>query len=513
MSTTTTAQPAVQFNEIPATWEVPGSKMEIRPSYQQVGILAMPARVLIIGQMTPSGLATPLTVIPNVTTATTGRAAGGAGSIIDGQVSAHLLSNQTVPLDIICVADASGSAKAVWTHTFAGPATANGTPAMLVAGTRIQIGTLNGDTATIAATEWAAALNAIPNLPFTVTQAAAVVTLTAKNAGVEANNLTFVPNPADGDQMPAGLTVTVAQTVQGATNPSIAAALALVPTRWYTDIIIPWEDTTNVQALAAETERRYNAMVALDMRAHVPCSGTFSQQLAAIFAANARFVYFSPMTAPGSPPWAVAAAAGGAAAQSLINDPSRQMNGIALPGIVGPVPANCLTDAQKEMMLVAGGSVFHVAHNYSVQMERYMSSYTENAQGILDPGWTGDIMIAAVATAIRYDWRTYWDLTYPNNKLAPSGSLAAAANSAIVTVARAKGSWTARMMVYAANGWVVDEVNQAKRSVFVVDANDPNRLDSQHRQLHRQCRRAQLQRRRGVTRHAIRYHHGGLGWE
>jgi phage tail sheath gpL-like len=474
-----TVQPNITFNEIPANWQVPGSKVEIRPSYQQVGILAMPARCLIIAQMTPSGTAIPLTVYPNITTASAARALGGPGSIVDGMVAAHLATNQTVPLDIICVVDGSGSAKAVWTLTFAGPATGNGTPPMNIAGQRVTIGTIAGDIASVAATEWAAAMNALPTLPLVATVTGAVVTATAKNAGLAANDIQFVQNPADGDVMPAGLTINVVQTVQGATNPDTTAALALVPTRWYTDVGIAWQDTTNVAELAAECERRYNAMVRLDMRGHVPFTGTQGQQLTKAAAANARFIYSSPLTAPQSPPWAIVGSVMGAVAQALINDPSRQLNQIALPGMLGPVPANVPTEAQQEMLLTGGCSVFNVAHNGTMSIKRYYSTYLTNAQGIADPGWTGDIMIAAVATAIRYDWQTYVYLLYPNMKQAPDGSLAAAANTNVLTARILKGSWAARMMVYAKNAWVVDEVNQAKRSMFMINANDPNRMDQQ----------------------------------
>jgi phage tail sheath gpL-like len=479
MSGTTTPQPNITFNEIPANWQVPGSKVEIRPSYQQVGILPMPARNLIIAQMTTTGTATPLTVYPNITTATAARALGGAGSIMDGMVAAHLAANQTVPLDIICVADASGSTKAAWSMTFAGGATGAGTPAMNIAGQRVQIGTIAGDTTSVSATEWAAAMNALPTLPVVATVSGSVVTATAKNAGVAGNDIQFVLNPADGDVMPAGLTITVASTATGATNPDITPALALVPTRWYTDIGIAWQDTTNIAELAAECERRFNGMVMLDMRGHVPFTGTQGQQLTKAAAANARFIYASPLTAPQSPPWEIVGSVMGAVSQALINDPSLQLNEIALPGVLGPVPSNVPNDAQQEMLLAGGCSVFNVAHNGTMSLKRYMSTYLTNAQGIADPGWTGDIMIAAVASAIRYDWRNYFKLTYPNPKLANDGSLAATKNTNVVTPRRAKGSWAARMMIYAANGWVVDEVNQANRSVFMVDANDPNRLDSQ----------------------------------
>lgn len=468
----------IPFQQIPASWDVPGSKLEILPSYQKVGVLPMPARVLIIGQMTPAGSAAALTVIPNVTTALAGRGYGGSGSIIDGMVTAHLLANQTVPLDIICVADAGGSANAVWTITFGGPSTGNGTPAQEIAGQRVSIGTLNGDSATTSATEFAAAISAIPTLPVTATAAAGVVTVTAKNAGLAANDISFVTNPAPGDALPPGMTIVVAQTVQGATNPDVTAALNLVDTTWYTDIILPWQDATNIAEASAEAERRFNAMVRLDCRVHVPFTGTMSQQLTKASVANARFVYSSPLTQPGSPPWAIAASAGGVCAQQLTNDPSRQLDEIALPGIVGPQSANVPDEDEQQMLLTGGCSVFRVAPDGTVAMKRYVSTYTTNAQGIADPAWF-DVMEQAVSSRIRYDWQTYFRLIYPNMKLAPDGGLAAAADSSICTPLRAKGSWTSRMQVYGQKGWVVDTVNQAKASVFEIDPNDPSRLNYQ----------------------------------
>ena len=78
---------------------------------------------------------------------------------------------------------------------------------------------------------------------------------------------------------------------------------------------------------------------------------------------------------------------------------------------------------------------------------------------------------------IRHDWTSYLSLTYPRNKLAPDDSLAAKRDPTVCTPNRAKGSWTARSMTYAANGWIENEVATARESVFVIDPNDRNRLD------------------------------------
>lgn len=475
-STSTSQTEVINFREIPSPLLVPGSYQEIVPGYQKFGLFAIPSRTLFIGGKTSAGTATTATVVPNVTRVLDGRGYGGAGSHIDRMVTAYLQPDNEVPLDIICLDDAGGGTAAAWTLTFTGTATQGGTPAVAIEGTRIYIGTLAGDTASAAATEFAAAINADTTRPVTAAAVGAVVTATAKNKGVCGNDISFVANPARGDAMPAGLTLAITQTVQGATNPSIAAALALVSNTWYTDIVIAWQDSANLVLLAAELERRWNAMTRRDARGHVGVTGTFSQQLSVAAAANARFIYFSPLQAPGSAPWAVAASAAGICAQQLTTDPARQLDEIAMPGIVGPQPANLAIDTEQELLLAGGCSVFRVLQDGTVTMKRYVSTYTVNANGGLDPAWQ-DVMAQAVSSRIRYDWKNYFRSLYPANKLAPDGSLAAQSDPSVVTPNRAKASWGARYIVYAKNGWVVDEINQANAAEFFIDPNDPNRLD------------------------------------
>lgn len=468
----------INFGQIPLApnWLVPGSYLEIVAKYQNVGILPIPARSLIIAQSTSAGTATVNTLIQNVTRPITATGLGGPGSQIDAMVKAYLDNNQTVPLDIICVPDAVGATAAVWTHTFTGPVTQGGQFAMNIEGQRVTIGSVAGDTATVAATEWAAAINAMPSLPVTATAAIGVVTVTAKNKGISANDISFIVSPAAGDVLPPGLACTVAATTPGATNPDVSAALALVSGLWYTDIIVAWQDTTNIGECAAEAIRRFNAMVHLDARFHIGITGTFSQQLSTAHNANSKFVQLPAFQVPGSAPWRLAAAAGGISAQRLTDDPSRQMDQIAMVGIVGPQRANLPDDNEKELLIAGGVPVFHVAADSSVSMHRYVSSYTTDAQGNLDTAWR-DVMRQAVSSRIRYDWKAYFRAIYPSNKLAPDDSLAAQTDPTVCTPRRAAATWAARMIAYAKNGWVVDEINQARAATFFINPNDVNRLD------------------------------------
>lgn len=477
----------VNFQEIPSPWEVPSTLVEVVPGYANVGILPIPARTLIIAGVAASSFALTGTINPNITRPIDARGLGGPGSTTDRMVAAYLAVNQTIPLDVICLDDAAGSTAAVTTITFpAANALTGGTCAIAIEGTRIAIGVLAGDQGSTLAIELAAAINAMPMLPVTATFTliagggapfGGYVTCTAKNKGLTGNDISFVLYPALGDAPVPGVRPTIVSTTPGATNPSIAAALTTASLTWYTDIIIAWQDSPNLTLLNADLERRWRATTHQDARGHVGVTGTFSQQLSAASALNARFIYFAPMTKPGSAPWALAAAAGGLCAQWLTQDPSRQLNHLALTGIVGSQPVDRADDLEKELLLTGGCSVFHTARDGTVSMQRYASTYTINANADLDKAWH-DVMEQAVASRIRYDWRVYRAELYPRNKQAPDGSLAAANDPSVLTPRKAKASWTARMMIYAKNGWVVDEVNQANAAFFVIDPNDANRMNA-----------------------------------
>jgi phage tail sheath gpL-like len=479
----TNAPPTIDFSEIPANWQVPGSNIEVKAGYGSLGLLPFPARILVIGQLGPGSTAAAGVIITNVTSALSVRGLVGPGSMLDRMLTLLLPVSGDVPVDVLPIADANSSTAAQWAILASGTVSSasGGTLAFNVAGTRVTQGCLPGDTAATDATELAASINANPLLPVTAvwTGPTGLVTVTAKNKGLAGNDILIVPNPLPGDTTPPGLTVTVTQTVQGATNPALSGLLTAFSNAWYTDIVMPWQDSANVASALAESERRFLAMIRKDVRIHYGITGTYSQQLSAAANANGRFLYASPMYLPQTEPYVIAAVAAGICASQLTNDPSLQLDQIAMPGVVGPMPANLPDDNEKQMLLVGGCSVFRVERNGTVTMERYVSTYTTNAQGMADTAWH-DVMEQAVASRIRYDWRVYFRTLYPANKLAPDGSLAAQ-NANVVTPKRAAASWAARLTFYARLGWVVNEAADAQTSssTFQIDPNDPNTLQYQ----------------------------------
>ncbi len=480
-----TINPVIEFNEIPATQQTPGNYVEIRAAFNSGGVLPIPARAIIFAQATAAGTGALGVVLPNVTPQSA-TALGGAGSQADLMAHDFFANNPLIPLDLVLVADAASSSAATTTLTIAGAWSVGWTAAVEIGGVRVQQGVSASDTPATLATNLAAAINAQvnPTLPVTATSALGVVTLTARNKGLCGNTIGVLVNPAPGDSTPAGVTVTPGGTLAngqgvltgGATNPLISTLLPVIQGIWYSDIAMPWNDSVNVLALAAQLAANFDAMQHLDAQAWIGLSATFGAMLAQIAATNSQFIGALCEVNPRTPPWRGAAMLMGAYSLSKINDPARQLKGVVLAGYVPPVAANRLTQTLTEQLVEGGGVIYRVNSQGQAVLLRVPTTYLTNAQGVVDPTFH-DAMTIAVASRVRWDWNTYLALTYPSNKLAPNGSLAAQADPTVMTPNRAKGSWAARSQFYEEQGWLVNTAANAALSIFTIMAGTSNRLN------------------------------------
>jgi len=118
-----------------------------------------------------------------------------------------------------------------------------------------------GDTAATVATKVAADISAYGASLFTATSAAGVVTLTAKATGEVANGVQVATWFYDTDALPpSGTFATVAQTVAGATNPSLAGTLASLQGLDFTHVVNHYKDAANYALLLAEAQSRANPL-------------------------------------------------------------------------------------------------------------------------------------------------------------------------------------------------------------------------------------------------------------
>jgi phage tail sheath gpL-like len=480
MSGATTTGQTIVFNEIPSPWLVPGNYVEIRPNYTNMGIAAFPTMVLLVGQMLTGAPAAPGVPVPLFSAA---QAAGmfGAGSVAARMAAAFLLANPTTPVDIVGLLDSTGAVKATGGIPFgSGTASFAGQVPLYICGTRIAVPVAQSDVNTVVATNTAALINSMPNLPVVasiVGGTPSAVVLTAKNGGVVGNAIDVRVDYLPSDSIAQGISIASVTPMSGGIGtPSISTLISSIASVWYTDIVLPWTDTTTLSALTAELTRRYGAMGRMDMHAHVGVAGSYGAVTAISDALNSQWLTMWPVRNPLDEPWVWAATAAGVSIAQLAIDPSRQLRGLALPGLHAPAPDDRWIESEHELLLSQGLSTWNVLADGTVVIERVVTTYQTTSLGVADRSWL-DIMVPKTMTRIRYDWRTYNSLTYPRNKLADDGSIAAEYDDTIATPRRMSGAWAGRCTLYARAGWIENTDQTIPASLFVRDTTDRNRLN------------------------------------
>lgn len=443
----------ISFNEIDTGSLLPQTLVEVRALRGAGTVVGYPTSALILGVMNDGapgapGLPFRVTRLADVT------ARAGAGSPAEDMARDFLAANQSTELWMVLLAQPGSGTAAVATITLSGSVGAAGTVATYINDRRAAVNVTTSDTPASIAAALAAAANAVTGGPMTATASGAVVTLTAKSKGTLGNAIPVQQNLAQDDVTPSGLTVTIAAPSGGAGAVDVTAALNAIASTWFAYLVLPVTDATNLALVTAELERRYTATGHLDMIALAALPGTVSSLAAYGPARNCRFLAVQGMpVGMAQAPWRSAAQLTAQACFYLSQDPSRQLRTLPLAGMrQPPVP---FIDSERAILLKNGISTFLVNPDGTCAIERVVSTNTTDAAGVATQDWL-DIMAAAVASRIRYDWRSYWDATYRRFKLAPDGSIAADNSDNVVTPNAALASWAARCTLYERLGWIVD---------------------------------------------------------
>ena len=467
---------SITFDQIPANWRVPGTYVEIRPDYSNMGLAEFPTRVLLMVQMLAAGTAA-VGRTYRITRVADAIGLFGQGSVGHHMVEAFLAANPTTEMHAIALADVGGGTQATRTVTITGTPTVAGVAALYVAGRRVTANVTTASTPTTVAAALVAAITANPDMPVTAANSAGVITLTARHRGEVGNEIDARMNLRIDDNTPAGLAFAIANGTAGATNPDIATAISAVAAEWFTDIVVPWTDTTSVSALTAELSRRYVAMTRLDMHGWIGLRGTFSAVSSRGAALNSPHLSVIGANAAPQPGYVWAASLAGVASFHLANDPARQLRSLVLPGILAPAQAVRFIDTERDLLLRDGISTFTVAVDGSVVLERVITTYQTTTLGAPDTAWL-DVMIPKVLTRIRWDWATHMALTWPRAKLAGDNDIAAEYAANVATPRRLHSTWAARCKLYARQGWIENVEATLRASTFAIDGADRNRVNA-----------------------------------
>jgi len=291
-----------------------------------------------------------------------------------------------------------------------------------------------------------------------------IITLTAKNKGLCGNdiNVRYVLTNAP------GITVTIVAMATGATNPTLADALAAVFGEKYDIIVTPYNNQTDLATLkthldsvSGPLEQRPGTGV-YGMNGALATATTLSGQVNSgrILCAYHRY---TAATLVQSMPYEIACAF--AAVMAWEEDPARPLNTLELKGIAAANIADRLSRTEQENLLYNGVSPTEVGPGETVQIVRAISTYLQDPQGIDDISLL-DITTIRTLDYVRKAVRTRISLRFPREKL--SSKTPPKVRSEILDV-----------LLQLQDLEIVEEVEANKDGLIVErDLQDPNRLDA-----------------------------------
>lgn len=401
------------FDSISTGQRVPGSQVEISNVRALQGLPPAVQKILLIGQCI--GAASTSAPV-RVTRRDQGAAIAGRGSILAAMVAAAIDASKEVELWAMPIADNAAGVAASATMTITGPATASGTLSAMIAGVRVTTNVNSGQVATSIASNLAAAINALPDLPVTATAAAAVVTLTCRHKGAVGNEIDVRTNYFEGEKLPAGVAVTIVGMAGGTGNPDLTSMMASLGDAQYQTFAIGINDAANMSIIDDDLTGRWGPQRQIEGRAYFGMIAGYSTL--ASFGATRNGVHSTIVgghRVP-SPPWAIAAAFAAVAAFNLQIDPARPLTDLVVPGIRAPSAEHRFSRQERELLLRDGISTFRVNAAGDVAIERLISCYQVNSAGFDDISYL-DVQTTATLGYYRYSYRQRMAQKFPRAKL------------------------------------------------------------------------------------------------
>lgn len=451
------ASPNISFSSIPASIRKPGKYVEFNTSLAVRTLPGNLQRTLILGQRLATGTVAANTAV-DVYSDAEAATYFGRGSIAHLMVRAALRANPYLSLQVLALDDAGAGVAATKTVTLTGAATASGVLTLSVGDQQAAVAVTTGDAAAAVAAALKAQCDKQPDLPVTATVVGAVVTLTAKHKGTLGNALVV-----SAASTAAALTVAVAAGVTGATDPTLATALATVFGFGHHVVVSAWNDQTSLTALRTHLDAVSHPLEqrgAVGVYGH---TGTLSQATTLAGQINSGRITCALLPSAYQSPYELAAAYGAVVASE--EDPARPLNTLPLTGILPNPETSQLGRTEQETALYNGVTPLEVGPGKKVQIVRAITSYTLDPQGIPDISLL-DLTTIRTLDYVRRAVRERIALRFPRDKL--SSRAAAKVRSEILDV-----------LTKLEELEIVEEVEANKDGVIVErDSQDPNRLDA-----------------------------------
>lgn len=308
---------------------------------------------------------------------------------------------------------------------------------------------------------------------------AGVVTLTARNAGAVANELDVRVNYADGEALPAGVSVAIAAQSGGATNPSLASLITALGDSWFHVWAHPYTDSTSLSAIETELSSRFGPMRMIDGVAVTAKSDSYANLGTLGAGRNSPHSVIVPTNSSPTPVCEYAASVAGVVAKYGAIDPARPLQTLPLTWVKAPAEVDRFTLSQRNSLLSTGVSTTRVAAGDVVQVDRLITTYQTNAAGAADTAYLS-LETMLVLLYARTNFRNRMATRYPRHKLG-NDSTRYPAGEAVITpsVGRAEAvAWFLDMSTASPVVFDPSALAQFKADLVVErNASDPNRLD------------------------------------
>ncbi|WP_236189312.1 phage tail sheath subtilisin-like domain-containing protein [Pseudomonas pharyngis] len=467
---------AIGFDTIPGPGSLrkPGAYSEIDNSQAVRGPQSVTYRRLLIGQKLSGGTAMANALV-RVTSAAQADTLFGAGSMLAGMVRAALAIDTYTELQVMPVVDNAAGAAATGTIVFTGPATASGTIELLIAGRRVSVGVISGDTATAIGTAAAAAITAAADMPVTAAATTGTVTLTSRHKGETGNSLSAMVNYYTGQVLPAGVGVTFTAFSGGSGNPALGSALAALGDEWLQTWGVPYSDSASLATIKTELSSRFAWNREIEAHAFVAARGTQGTLGAIGDSHNSQHLTIIMANDEPMPAYEKAAETMAIAAYYAAIDPARPIQNLAYTWCLPPVAADRFTNEERNLLLFDGIATSKVATDGTMQVERLITTYKTNAAGGSDISYL-DSETLLTLMFLRHDWRDYILRKYPRHKLANDGTRYGAGQP-VVTPVVMKAEAISKFREWERLGLVENMADFKANLISERNASDPNRLD------------------------------------
>ncbi|MDH0640619.1 phage tail sheath subtilisin-like domain-containing protein [Pseudomonas sp. GD03860] len=458
----------------PGSLRKPGVYSEIDNSKAVRGPQAVTYRRLLIGQKLTAGIAAANTLV-RVTSPAQADTLFGAGSMLSGMVRAAMAIDSNTELLVLPVIDNAAGVAATGTVVFTGPATASGTVELMIAGRRVSVGVVSGDTPTAIAAAAAAAITAAADMPVTASAATGTVTLTCRHKGEAGNSLNARVNYYIGQVLPAGVGVTVTAFTNGAGNPALGPSLAAIGDEWLHTWAVPYTDAASLASIKTELNSRFTWNREIEAHAFAAARGTQGTIGALGDSHNSQHLTIVMANDEPMPAYEKAAETMAIAAQYAAIDPARPLQNLAYAWCLPPAAANRFTNEERNLLLFDGIATTKVATDGTMLVERLITTYKTNTAGASDISYL-DSETLFTLMFIRHDWRDYVLRKYPRHKLADNGTRYGI-GQAVVTPNVMKAEAIAKFREWEDLG-LVENIDDFKANLIAErNVSDPNRLD------------------------------------